>query len=91
MHNNGGAHINDSIPGNWTGGSQRNAFSGPYHGANVNTGFVSSDHTHAYSGTTSTGGGHTHTVSGTVSVNNNSPGGETRPVNMSMVFFIKAK
>lgn len=48
-------------------------------------------HQHNVSGTTNDGGSHSHTVGGSVSVDDNSPGGETRPVNMSMVFFIKVK
>ncbi|HPO16885.1 MAG TPA: hypothetical protein PLI09_25835, partial [Candidatus Hydrogenedentes bacterium] len=48
-------------------------------------------HNHTFSGTTSTTGAHEHSVSGTVSVTTNTPGGETRPVNISMVFFMKVK
>jgi hypothetical protein len=47
-------------------------------------------HGHSISGSITSGGAHGHTASGTVTVNNNA-GTETRPVNISMVFFIKVK
>lgn len=57
-------HINDSIAGQWGGAGQKNAFSGPAHGANVDTGGNNVNHTHATSNATPTeqnqGGGGAH-------------------------------
>jgi hypothetical protein len=48
-------------------------------------------HAHSLTGSISTTGAHTHTLSGTATVNSNNVGGETRPVNMALVYFIKVK
>lgn len=93
QHGETGSHINDGLgftSGIGGGGSPKNAFSGPFHGATNSTTFAGS-HSHTVSGSTNSTGGHTHSVTGSVTVLNNSPGGETRPVNMSMVFFIRVR
>ena len=62
---------------------------GPYsQGINTDPGGA---HNHTVSGTAAGGGNHSHTVSGSVTVNNNTGTTETRPVNMSVVYFIKAR
>jgi hypothetical protein len=70
-------------------------FGGDGSGAGVYSQGASTDaggaHNHTVSGTTGGGGGHSHTVSGTVTVNNNTGTTETRPINMSMVYFIKVR
>ncbi len=107
QHAETGSHINDAlyITGVGAGPSTpKNNFSGPYHGANQYTQYAG-NHSHSLSGTAasagahthpvtasaSSAGGHTHSISGNINVNNNTGTTETRPVNMSMVFFIKVK
>lgn len=93
QHLEAGVHINDALGFSGSivnGGSPKNAFSGPTHGANSNTA-AAGNHSHTVTGSTNSTGGHVHSVTGTVTVVNNSPGGETRPVNMSMVFFIRVR
>ena len=46
-------------------------------------------HSHSFDVTSYGGGGHSHTVSGNVTVGTHNPGGETRPKNITLVFFMK--
>ena len=70
-------------------------FDGDGSGAGVYSQGASTDpggaHSHTVSGTSGGGGGHSHTISGTVTVNNNTGTTETRPANMSVVFFMKVR
>ncbi|HNT88525.1 MAG TPA: hypothetical protein PKL84_11735 [Candidatus Hydrogenedentes bacterium] len=48
-------------------------------------------HNHTFNVTSGSAGAHEHLVSGTVTVNNNTGTTETRPVNMSVVYFMKVR
>ena len=106
-HAETGSHINDSlyITGVGAGPSTpKNNFSGPYHGANTYTQYAGTHshslsgtaasagaHTHSVTASAASAGSHTHSISGNINVSSNTGATETRPVNMSVLFFIKVK
>lgn len=69
-HDETGDHINDSLQGSWAGGTQRNSFSGPFHGRNTTTLGVKNsiahvhDASHNHTGS-SVADNHSHTINHT--------------------------